>query len=121
MLQVKNLGAEKARVTWGEHSKEFTRKQLEQGVNLAAEFLDNPFSSAFKSLDEAVAVKQRFETRMIKAAVTHFRTVRSLLQDDAEAMSSLTSVVECFVARERKLQAEIRAVVRPVRHTIRVE
>ena len=120
-LKVKNLDAKTARVRWGEHSKEFTRKQLEQGINLAAEFLQNPFSAPFRALDQAVAEKQSFETRMIKGAVTHFRRVRPLLEDDARAMSSLDSLVERFVAKERNLQEKIRAAVRPVRHTIRVE
>jgi hypothetical protein len=39
---------------------------LGKGVNLAADFEVNPFSDAFKKVDEAVAAKQNYETRQIK-------------------------------------------------------
>jgi lysophospholipase L1-like esterase len=66
MLVVKNPGAQKYRVTWGDHSKTFSSEQLSKGVNLASEFETNPFSDAFKKVDEAVAAKQNYETRQIK-------------------------------------------------------
>ena len=43
LLVVKNLKSPRARVTWGTGSKEFSAAQLATGINLAAEFLDNPF------------------------------------------------------------------------------
>jgi hypothetical protein len=39
---------------------------LAGGVNLAADFEANPFSGAFKAVDEAVGRKQDFETTQIK-------------------------------------------------------
>ena len=63
---VRNLEAGQAEVTWGAITKTFTKAELENGINLAAEFLDNPFSAPFQELDRAVGAKQNFETQMIK-------------------------------------------------------
>ena len=48
-LIVSNLPTETAEIKWGEVSKIFTKEQLEAGINLAAEFLDNPFSKQSKA------------------------------------------------------------------------
>lgn len=66
MLTVKNAKAGKYLVSWGSQSQIFTAEQLSKGVNLAAEFEDNPFSTRFAMIDAAVDSKQAFETREIK-------------------------------------------------------
>jgi hypothetical protein len=66
MLVVKNPSAPKYKVTWGGTTKSYSSQQLGKGVNLAADFEVNPFSDAFKKVDEAVAAKQNYETRQIK-------------------------------------------------------
>ncbi|HUX00580.1 MAG: hypothetical protein WBD63_03700 [Phycisphaerae bacterium] len=69
-LIVKGLAGGKATVAWGPGapgSKSFTAEQLAQGINLAAEFPDNPFCAAFQKVDGAVAAKQNFETWLIKS------------------------------------------------------
>jgi lysophospholipase L1-like esterase len=66
MLVVKNPSAPKYKVTWGATTKTYSSEQLGKGVNLAADFDVNPFSDAFKKVDEAVAAKQNYETRQIK-------------------------------------------------------
>ncbi|MEI4861273.1 hypothetical protein Q8G41_27170, partial [Klebsiella pneumoniae] len=53
MLIVKNAKAGKYRVNWGENSHEFTAEQLTAGVNLAAEFDNNPFTTQFAVIDAA--------------------------------------------------------------------
>jgi hypothetical protein len=105
-----------ANVTWGQDTKHFTREQLAAGVNLSAEFRDPPFADAFRKLDEAVARKQAFETRMIKEGLTWFRSIRTLLDNDAEAEAAMTSLRARMLERHAKLQAEVRAAVVPVRH-----
>ncbi len=40
------------KVTWGKTSKEFSAEQLSTGINLAAEFIDNPFSEPFQKVEE---------------------------------------------------------------------
>jgi hypothetical protein len=53
-------------VTWGTESKTYTAAQLKAGVNLADDFQVNPFSAAFKAVDDAVFKKQAYETEQIK-------------------------------------------------------
>jgi hypothetical protein len=66
MLFVKNATAPGYRVSWGDQSATFTAEQLAAGINLAAEFPENPFSTAFAKVDSAIADKQAFETKEIK-------------------------------------------------------
>ena len=65
-LVVKNVSAPKYKVTWGAESHSYTAEQLAAGVNLAADFVVNPFSDAFNKVDAAVAAKQNYETHQIK-------------------------------------------------------
>jgi lysophospholipase L1-like esterase len=66
MLQVSGTQPGRYRVTWGPASKSFPAEALAQGINLPAEFENNPFVAAFKKVDEAVAKKQAYETRQVK-------------------------------------------------------
>ena len=54
------------RVTWGDQSRVYSGADLQAGVNLANDFVINPFSAAFAKVDEAVAAKQSFETHQVK-------------------------------------------------------
>jgi lysophospholipase L1-like esterase len=56
-------------VTWGDTTKSYTAEQLQQGVNLAKEFVNHPLRPAFKKVWDAVAAKQDYETRQIKSLV----------------------------------------------------
>jgi lysophospholipase L1-like esterase len=119
-LKVKNLGASKATVTWGQESKEFTREQLAAGVNLAAEFDRTPFDADFRRLVQAVGTKQNFETMMIKNMVTHFRPFANEARDDAELAAAFKKTGERLSARQQELDAEMRKTLTPVKHTISV-
>ncbi|HEY1790528.1 MAG TPA: SGNH/GDSL hydrolase family protein [Verrucomicrobiae bacterium] len=66
MLIVKNATAPVCQVSWGDQSATFTAEQLATGINLAAEFPENPFNAAFARVDSAIADKQAFETKEIK-------------------------------------------------------
>jgi lysophospholipase L1-like esterase len=66
MLVVCNATPGRYSVTWGDGSKTYTAEELTKGVNLAADFEVNPFTEAFKRVDEAVAKKQAYETRQVK-------------------------------------------------------
>jgi hypothetical protein len=120
VLVVKGLSGERARVTWGQVTKPFARTDLEQGINLAAEFLDNPFQAPWRAVDEAVGRKQNFETAMIKEVITRFRLIRDLLEGDAAAEQALDGLRARFAARHAALAAEVRAAVKPVRHVIAI-
>lgn len=121
-LVVKGLTSERARVRWGGATKSFARSDLEKGINLAAEFLDNPFSAPFQKVEEVVSRKQGFETPMIKEAITRLRTFRDLVGGaDPQAEQAMALLRERLLAKQAELHAAARAAVVPVRHEISVE
>jgi lysophospholipase L1-like esterase len=119
-LVVKGLKAGKAKVTWGNVSKTFTREQLAKGVNLAAEFFDNPFSGAFKKVDDAVAKKQGFETFLIKEFNRAVGGIERNVADDAEAAAAIKTLRTRLLAKHDALSAAVREAVVPLKHTITV-
>jgi len=116
MLTVKNAPAGNYRVAWGDQSKVFTGERLAQGVNLAAEFALNPFSERFARIDAAVAAKQDFETRQIKAL---FRR-----PGDKLTMAQITAHTEKVLADTERERAALAAVIRhayaPVTYTLKI-
>ena len=113
-LVVKGLKASKARVTWGPGapgSKSFTAEELAQGINLAAEFLDNPFCEAFRKVDNAIAAKQKYETWLVKAN----RLPATAMPEDKNARWS----AEVLKKYDTLVKTVHEAVV-PVRHTLTV-
>jgi hypothetical protein len=119
-LKVNNLSAAKARVTWGEASKEFTREQLAAGINLAAEFERTPFDATFGKLLQSVAAKQSFETTMIKSMITNFRSFQKEAGKDAELAAAFRTVNERLHARHQELNADVRKLITPIQHTIAI-
>jgi lysophospholipase L1-like esterase len=109
-LVVRNASAAKYSVTWGETSKTYTAGELTKGVNLAADFETNPFSEAFKAVDEAVARKQAYETRQVKD-LFHGPEGRA----DMAMTAALTEKVRTPLA-EAVAQTFV-----PVRHTITIK
>ena len=63
-LRVDGLPNKLIKVTWGDHSQCYTRDQLEAGINLAAEFLEHPFSPTLRALDTATWHKQVYERNL---------------------------------------------------------
>ncbi len=110
ILTVKNAPAGTYKVSWGETAKSYTHEELAKGVNLADDFPVNPFSEAFKQVDEAVAKKQAYETKQIKQL---FHGEEG--QADMEMTAILTEKARAPLAEA------IQTAFKPVRHTIRVE
>ncbi len=120
-LRVKNLDAARAKVTWGTESKEFTKEQLAQGINLPAEFAKTPFDAAFAKLIGAVGTKQAYETPMIKGMVTNFRNFAGDIKEDPEFAGALDTLKKKLMAKQQALDAEVHKLLVPVKHTIKVE
>jgi hypothetical protein len=110
MLVVKRPQAANYKVTWGNETKTYTAKQLATGINLAEEFPVNPFTPAFQKVDEAVAAKQKFETREIK---TIFRS--------KEAKADMEGTVATAELERAPLAKAIKDSFVPVTHTIKIE
>lgn len=133
-LVVKNATAPKYSVTWGGESKTFTREQLTKGINLAAGFAVNPFSTAFARVDEAVGRKQAYETIQIKTVfhqVLNGKTKSAADTSDAEIKQLLgiraddgrldiEGVVQATEIKRGLLAKQIREAVAPVKHQIKI-
>jgi hypothetical protein len=118
MLVVKNAPAGKLKVTWGSVSKEFSTDDLEKGVNLAAEFLENPFSKPFADAGAAIKKQQEFETPAIKGALHSLINWRQIIPDNEQTYQAMA---EGVLKKSAELRAASRAAVVPVTHTILIE
>ena len=120
MLVVRNAPEGKYKVTWGKASREFDAAELAKGVNLAAEFLDNPFSEPFKKLKDTVETQQHFELLMMKDMMHNLPDWKKAAPgaEDAEGLEALRAGL---VKGDAALRAESAAVVAPVRYEVRVE
>ncbi len=97
------------RVKWGEASREYSAEELARGVQLAADFPDNPFCEAFDRVDAAVAAKQAYETTQVKQ-VFH----------SAAARADFANVVAETEAQRQPLADAIVKARQPVTHTIEI-
>ena len=118
MLVVKNAPAENLKVTWGAEAREFSAKQLEAGINLAAEFLKNPFSEPFARAETAIRQQQEFETPAIKGLMTVLPRWQVALPGEGDAIRQLREDVAKLSVAFRKAS---RAAVLPVKHTLKIE
>ena len=119
-LVVSGLTASSAEVQWGKTKKTFTRQQLEAGVNLAAEFLDNPFVPAFDKLMGAVAGKQNYETLMIKNTLNPLRRLPSQVPGDQDIAGAVNTIITKMGSKEAELQKLVHATKVPVEHEIEI-
>jgi lysophospholipase L1-like esterase len=110
LLVVRHAPSGRYAVTWGETSKTYTAEELAQGINLAADFETNPFSEAFKRVDEAVAKKQAYETRQIKD-----------LFHGPEGHADIAMTTALTEKARAPLADAIKAAFVPVRHTISIK
>jgi len=117
-LVVRNAGAERVRVTWGEASKEFAAADLAKGINLAAEFLDNPFCEPFRAVERKIAQKQGMEVELIKSLIHNLPAYARRVPEEKE---SLDRIASALVKQDVEARNACAAAVVPVKHAIRVE
>ncbi len=109
-LKVTGAKSAKVQVTWGADAKVFTAEQLTKGVNLAVEFPKNPTSATFAEIWKAVVEKQAYETKQIK---TLFRS--------PEAKKDMEAVAKSSQVEFDRLAAALKAAIKPVNSTLKVE
>jgi hypothetical protein len=98
------------KVTWGPTSKTYSAEALAKGVNLADDFAENPFSEAFRKVDEAVAAKQAYETKQIKQ-IFH----------GPEGKKDMEAAVKETEQARAPLAEAIHTAFVPVTHTLMIE
>jgi lysophospholipase L1-like esterase len=106
------------KVTWGKTSKEFSAEQLSAGINLAAEFLDNPFSEPFQQVENVIRAQQNFETPLVKSLLTKFPEYKRLLP---EATENLELIAATGLRHDKELMSQSSSAVKPVTHRIQIE
>jgi lysophospholipase L1-like esterase len=119
-LVVKNLDGAKAKVTWGAASRTFTKEELEKGINLAAEFAENPFVEPFKKIESMVSAKQGLETGMIKFVINQFPRSLDAVGKDKAVEASVEALRKQMFETHEKYGAAIRSALLPVKHSISV-
>ena len=117
-LVVTNGGAARFKVTWGRESKIFSATQLEPGINLAAEFMDNPFAESFASVDKAVREQQAWEGPAVNNFLHNLPEWGRLLPDEKASLDRLKTAT---VQKAEALGQAARAAVVPVRYAIKIE
>ena len=117
-LIVKNSGSDKVKVTWGKNSVVFPTADLAKGINLASEFLDNPFVEPFRAMHQRVGAKQNWETQNIKNLYMSIPDARKNLPEADEAFATIASAIE---KRADAQSRDVAKAVAPVKHTILIE
>jgi len=119
-LIVKNLEWEKAKVKWGAEEKIFLRNDLEKGINLAAEFTNTPFASQFAAIDAKVAVKQAYETKMIKNFTDLLPAELKAVSKTGKTSPEIDKIRSDNFENQKKYSDSVKAKVIPVKHTIKI-
>ncbi|MDF3058507.1 MAG: GDSL-like Lipase/Acylhydrolase [Rariglobus sp.] len=117
LLVVKNAPS-RTRVTWGGASRIYSAAELAAGVNLAADFLKNPFCERFAEVLAAVQVQQDFEVPGIKGILHSMPEWRKALPEKPELITALQDAV---MEKDAALRAAARAAVTPLRHELILE
>lgn len=125
-LVVKGAKSDQVKVTWGSAEKTFSKADLEKGINLAAEFIENPFSGPFinplggpfMKVHQAIVAQQNLETPLHKVWIHNLQPIREQLPEAKDAAEQIVQVAA--KKRQRLLDAASAAVV-PVKHTIKIE
>jgi len=117
-LVVTGAGDGDVRVTWGQTTKQFKAADLAKGINLAEEFIDNPFSRPFLEVMQAARRQQNAETELIKQIMFSTRRAKQRLPERAAVLDEIRAEL---VKAHEPVRAETAATVKPVEHTIIIE
>jgi lysophospholipase L1-like esterase len=117
MLVVPDATADKYNVTWGTTTVQYTKDQLHAGVNLAADFVPNPFNDAFNLVERSIRQKQAWETTIVRGLFTSLRNIRTQIPNDP-SFDAAEAVVK---AEHQRLAKRAKEVFVPVTHTIQIE
>jgi lysophospholipase L1-like esterase len=119
MLVVKGLTGSKAKVTWGSTSKEFSAQDLAAGVNLANEFLQNPFVQQFNSVNDAVHRQEDQETRIYQQFTQPLKDLEANFAPGVD--SAWDQIIQSARQQHEKLYQASQALVVPITHTIKID
>lgn len=116
VLKVSNPTATKLQVAWGSASRTYEASELVKGINLAADFPDNPFSEPFAKAEARLRKKQEFENTAIQM-LEAIRDWREILPEHEDAYVAMEQNLQqrCLTAMKESGEVAV-----PVEHTIRI-
>ena len=119
ILVVNNLKTPKAKVVWGSESREFSAADLKKGINLAAEFLKNPFVPSFTAVNEAVVRKCKYN-QMVNMTYLgeNSQNWRKQFPDQSAAFDAIEAN---FRIVNNAMLEKCAQLVKPVVHAIKIE
>jgi lysophospholipase L1-like esterase len=118
VLVVKNASGKSLKVTWGAEAKTYSAQVLEKGINLAAEFPDNPFSAPFKAVQDKIAEQQAYETTASKGILHSLPDWKKALPEAADLLDQIQAKV---VPKWQSMRDATEAALIPVKHEIKIE
>ena len=118
ILIVKNAPSTGLSVTWGQDTKTFSAADLERGVNLAAEFPENPFSAPFAAIQAAIKTRQMWDTTAVKTLLHPMLEWNTSFPEEKETMQRLAEKV---LKKSRGQRLAIDHRITPVKHFIKLE
>jgi lysophospholipase L1-like esterase len=118
MLVVKNPGAARVKVTFGPNSREYSADELAKGINLAADFLDNPFSKPFAEIHQKLRTKEGAETAADKNLVMSLGYDETNFPECAPAYEKMNTAVQDLMQSQADTALTL---VKPVKYTIKIE
>ncbi len=119
ILVAKNISQNaKYKVTWGDVVRQYTGAELAKGINLAADFLDNPFSEPFRRNEAVFLEQQIFETRLTRILL---HSIPNYLRYAPEMKEDIDNLVKKLCQKDKEMAAASSASVVPVRHKIKIE
>jgi len=121
LLVVKNASAKSLKVTWGTQSKTFSADDLGRGVNLAAEFPDNPFSTPFMTVQLKIAAQQAYETLASKVLLHSFLNWKSVPGAPDVLNPVVPQLTDKIISQWQALRDASAAALVPVQHEIKIE
>ncbi len=110
ILKIPDHKSQSYTVTWGSESKTYDAEQLHNGINLAAEFHDNPLITPFKKIQDAVKAKQTYETHQIKKLV-----------HGKEGKADMEGTFKSSEEEREALVKKLADTVQPAKHVITIQ
>ena len=118
-LVVKGLKGAKGKVTWGTTTKEYTAAELASGVNLAKDFLQNPFSDQFAKVHLAVLAQEAQETLLSKMFMHNEALWKTDFAPGVDA--AWDQIIDAARKQHDVLFQKAADLVVPITHTIKIE